>query len=282
MWSRRMLSMFRWRYFVGSAISVAVAFLLQQWVEETVKPIMEFIAGNPILSTMFVGVLVFLWILILSMKPRSIDVAIRSPITIRDATDAQRYARRGFVGFIPLYRGKLNPNEVPAAVQSLDFDKLDLPNSNLWPTIQAILAHRSRLEHCWLLTTKATETGGSFPYARVIAEYLRQREGVQCEFHYGDDYTIPLNDDALVLKKTYDLVRQVFDEANRLGLSAREIVADITTGIRSMALGMVLASLDWDRDIEFVGARYGPDGLPDGRYLVPIIFTFEPHVVENP
>ena len=80
----------------------------------------------------------------------------------------------------------------------------------------------------------------------------------------------------MVLAKTYRLVRAVFDEAARLGISPREIIADITTGFRSMTLGMVLACLDHTRR-RVRGHPHNDRGLPDGS-LLPIIFSFEPMV----
>jgi len=162
-----------------------------------------------------------------------------------------------------------------AAVERLDFERLNVRESNLQPTLEAILSHAGRLEHCWLLATRGEEVAGSLPYARLLAEYLSTSEGVRCQFHYGEEYTISLNDDALVLNKTYDQVRQVFREAAQLDIPPREMVADITTGVRSMTLGMVLACLDRDQDIEFVGTHYDAQGRPVGN-LFPIIFSFEP------
>ena len=211
-----------------------------------------------------------------------IEVAIRIPLIIRRPTEAQEYARRGFVGFVPLYtpqRGTeadgLSGEERQQAIESLDFDRLQPEKSNLQPTIVAILSHSSRLEHCWLLATSGEEFAGSLPYAHLLAEYLRQRKGLDCQFHYGEEYTISMDDDALMLDKTYKQVRRVFGEATREKIPPPEMVADITTGVRSAALGMILACLDRDRDIEFVGTRYNEKGRPTGR-LFPIIFSFEP------
>ncbi len=95
------------------------------------------------------------------------------------------------------------------------------------------------------------------------------------QFYYGEPFTIWLDDDALVLGKTYDQMKAVLAQALRLKLSPAEVVADITTGIRSMALGMVLACLDGEQDVEFVGTRYNERGQPAGE-LFPIIFSFEP------
>lgn len=219
-------------------------------------------------------------------QPTDVPVEMSAPVTMRTAEEAALYARRGFIGFVPLFTPRrdgqaatLSAEEQARAVEALDYDRLRLEESNLQPTIHAIGSHASRLEHCWLVATvnRDPHTPGSLPYARLLAEYLRQRKGLTCQFHYGPDYAIPLEDDPLVLQKTYDRVRLVFQEAERQGISRQDMIADITTGIRSMPFGMILACLSKDQDIEFVGTRYDERGKPVGE-LFPILFGFEPLV----
>lgn len=245
------------------------------WLSEKLVWLIPLVITAALISGV-IGVVLYL------RKPVSVEVLIRTPRTIRSPADAQRYARRGFVGFVPLYTPKrgmaadaLSPEERLKAAEALEFDRLDVEASNLQPTIEAIVSHADRLEHCWLLATKGSNVPGSLPYARLLAEYLRQRKKMQCDFHYGEPLSISLDDDALVLSKTYDQVRQILKEAELKGLSAQEVVADMTTGVRSMTLGMVLACLDGDHDVEFVGTRYDERGQPTGK-LFPVIFSFEP------
>lgn len=214
------------------------------------------------------------------------EVVIRAPITIRTPQEGLNNARRGYIGFVPLFKpsrasaaNQLTPEERQHAVDVMDFAALDLPNSNLQPTITAITTHASRLEHCWLFTTAGTNKSakGSQPYASLLAAYLKRECGLDCQFYYGDAYRISMDDDALVLDKTYRQVRQVFSQAERLGLEPREIIADITTGTRSMMLGIVLACLDLDHDIEFIGSDYNMEGQPEGP-LIPMIFSVEAHI----
>lgn len=212
-----------------------------------------------------------------------IEASIRCPQAMRSQDDETLYARKGFIGFVSLYNnpGKLTPEELQVAIASLNFKRLQLENSNLQPMLYALKAHASQLQHCWLIATIGSEAPGSLPYARVIAEYLRQCQGVQCTFHYGNAYALPLDDDTDVLQKTYDLLtKRIFREAVQLNLLPQDLVADFTAGLRSMTLGMVLACLDKERDIEFVGTRYDHDAKPTGG-LTPIVFSFEPEMKSN-
>lgn len=214
-----------------------------------------------------------------------IETSLQSPLAIRSSEDEGLYARKGLIGFVSLYKNSaLSKDELKAAIATLDFDRLDLENSNLKPMIQAIQTHSQKLEHCWLLSTiggNQEKAPGSLPYAKVVAEYLRQRKGVQCKFYYGAAYAISLDDDTNVLKKTYDLlVKRIFQEAFQFGLLPQDLVADCTAGFRSLTLGMVLACLDKERDIEFMGTRYDENGNVT-QELTPIIFSFEPQLKPN-
>lgn len=222
-------------------------------------------------------------LLVVRNRPGS-AMLIRSPRTIRTAGDAERYARRGYVGFVPLYKplrhsaaNQLSVEQRLEAAKNLDFDALDIANSNLQPTVQAISTHAARLGHCWLLSTACADPSapGSQPYVRLLAEYLRQVKNLRCHFHYGEPrYCVPLDDDSLVLSKTYDHVRDIFIEAEKLGIGPQEIIGDVTTGTRSMMLGIALACLDQDHDFEFVGTRYNEEGQPTGA-LLPVIYSVE-------
>ena len=243
------------------------------------------VAGGTYIVVFLAIITAIAWLAsVLLPKAAEFDVTIKNPLTIRNQQEAKMYARKGFIGFVPLFTPKRDSNSSKLsfeqrleAVKNLDFDALEVEQSNFEPTIKAITSHKRELQHCWLLATTASssESQGSLIYAKLLAEYLKQRHGIQSDFYYGDDYTISLDEDSQVLGKTYDLVQHVFKEVRSKNLYAREIVADITTGFRSMTLGMILACLDEERDIEFIGTHYNESGKPDGS-LIPIIFSFKP------
>lgn len=280
MYSPRIRTFLQWQRLATGLAGLSFGLLISvfsNWLSEQWAGLLPWVGLVAVLSGLVSG-----WLML--RRPPGIGVLIRSPQTIRSAQEAAQYGRRGFVGFVPLYTPQpgsaaaaLSTEERLAAAEALDFERLQPELSNLRPTIEAILSHASRLEHCWLLATGGQDLPGSLPYAHFLAEYLHRRKGLKCKFHAGQAYTIWLDDDALVLSKTYDQVRAVLQQAARLKLAPNEVVADITTGVRSMTLGMVLACLDGDQDVEFVGTRYDAQGRPVGD-LFPIIFSFEPTV----
>jgi len=218
---------------------------------------------------------------------RSTAVSFKPPVIIRTKEEEERHARRAFIGFVSLYtpqRGtladKLTPQERAQAVRDLDFDKLNLEESNLQPMIRAIMTHASRLEHCWLIATDSATNPGSLPHARLLAEFLRLRKGLgRCIFHYGENYVVRLDDDALVVDKTYDKMQEILQEAERLNYRGPEVIADITAGIRTMSMSMILSCLDKEYDIQMMGTHYNEQGRQEG--LFPIIFSFEPEIDER-
>jgi hypothetical protein len=221
--------------------------------------------------------------------PARVGLILQPVKTLRTDAEKQAAARRGLIAFVSLYR-PFRGSRVPstqasdwlAAAERGDYDDLDLPNSNLAPAIEAVVTHASKLEHCWLIGTTSADAKqpGSVAYIPILETYLQQEGNVKCQFHSGPEWQLPLDDDALVFSKTLELVRKAFAEAKELKLAAEDLVADFTGGVRGMTLGMILGCLDSDRDIEMIGAHYGPDGTPMPP-LFPAIFGFEPVLRER-
>jgi len=75
-------------------------------------------------------------------------------------------------------------------------------------------------------------------------------------------------------KETYYLVRSVYEEAQALRLSEKNVVADYTGGTKSMTAGMVLAcSISEDRDAQYMKAStVTAAGIAeDGATAMPIL-----------
>lgn len=251
--------------------------LLSDWLGESGTGLVPVIV-----AVCVVGFLLSAWFWL--RDPGRVGLRLEPVKTVRTEAEKQRTARRGMIACVSLYRptgrsqaAELSPEEWRTAAEQLDYHALDLVNSNLAPTIDAITTHASRLEHCWLIGTSNTDpqVPGSGIYAPVLEAYLQQECGVECNIHYGSDLDVSLQDDALVFNRTVELMQIIFKEAEGLGLAPADMVADFTSGIRSMSLGIILACLDGDRDIQMIGTRYGADGRwTEDRF--PIIFGFEP------
>lgn len=235
----------------------------------------------------FMGILILSIIALLFLRP-AWRVRIGAPISLYNQADCERYAKRGIIGVISLYK----PIKVPSAEQlkaqdylnaarNLEYKKLDLERSSLEPLIQAIASHSSRLEHCWLITTGGNN--GSSSYAAVLIEYLRNEKGLaHCQFHADSSYTLePEKDDAEIVRKTRDMIERIYEEAlKEYQLSSQELIADFTGGPRTISLGLILGCLDGSRDIQLMGTEYDDNAQPVGD-LTPMIFDFEMELINK-
>lgn len=214
-----------------------------------------------------------------------------SPIVIRDLVGVYTEGRRGLIGVVSLYKPNANSPaanltraERLEAAQKLDYDALCLEQSNLLPLITAVNAHAPSLTQCWLIATQADDAAtSSLTYAPVVAHYLRQVKGLKCQFHSGEQYVLVIEkDDALIADNAHRLVNRIFEQAAQLPLpiSEHEMVADITSGMRTVTLGMIMACLDRRRMVQFVGTRYDEFSQPTGD-LLPILFTYEAEIANR-
>ncbi len=226
----------------------------------------------------------FIYVVWMLRTPNTVRVHFGHPTTLRK-DDQALYAREGLVAFVSMYKPErgtsaeqLSSTERLEAAKRLDYAALDLENSNLETTIHAIRTHSDKLKHCWLIGTwgDTPDRPGSAAYIPVIKEYVRRELGIDCIFHDGQKYHVSIDDDEQIYKKTYDVLQLIFKEAEKTyHLAADHIVVDFTSGIRSMGLGAILASLDGERDIEFVGANYTAVGQIEPHKLFTMIFNFE-------
>ena len=124
-------------------------------------------------------------------------------------------------------------------------------NAQPWGApVKAILEHQSKLEHLWLISSER-----SLPAAQILAAISRQQKyGLQV--HADEKYSVTSEpNDAAAIQETQKIAALIFSEAERLGLSARQLVADITGSTKPMTLGLTFACLDATRDIQYAGGE---------------------------
>lgn len=208
------------------------------------------------------------------------------PTPLRNSLDRERHARRGLIAIVSLYspqRGfpahSLSPAQRVAAAQAGDYHTLHFDQSNYAPLIKAVTSHNKNLDHCWLISTRAANGEpelSSRTYVPALVHHLRTQVKKGCRFygHEDDSLVISLQDDILSTQRIHEIMQHIYTQAHAAGLAENDIVADITGGFRSLPLGMILACLDKERIIQFVGTAYDASGQPTGD-LFPILFTFE-------
>ena len=208
--------------------------------------------------------------LVLTQFPRTVIVKI-TPSTYSTQAEKDSYARRGFIGFVPLapVSWDAEPDDERLIAGFAD------PRSNFYPISEAVRSHQRRLTHCWLLWKPGQQRQRQQRAARLLVTAL-QRELPQCRFAW-EPYEITDENEVEVVKKTHRLVEQVLAEARQLPypIPAADMIADISTGVRSMILGMTLACLHEDHDLSFMSTRYDGLNRPTGE-LMATAYHFEP------
>lgn len=102
------------------------------------------------------------------------------------------------------------------------------------------------LQHCWILVTPDAEE----TYQRLAAR--APELGIQAQLH-----AVPLNEETI--EATYRAVDQIYQqEAARVGLRPEQIIADLTSGLKPMTAGMVLACLPYGHALEYVKSQRDP------------------------
>ncbi len=214
------------------------------------------------------------------------EIIFRPPIPLHNALDRERYARRGLIAIVSLYNPQhhspaatLTPAQRLAAAQAGDYTTLNFLQSNYAPLIKAATSHSKNLDHCWLISTRAASNDpaiSSHTYVPALVNYLRTQLPSTCQFygHQDNSLVIPIENDLRITASIHDIIQGIYRQARAAGLSENDIVADITGGFRSLPLGMILACLDKERIIQFVGTAYDANAQPTGD-LFPILFTFE-------
>jgi len=225
-------------------------------------------------------------------RPNLLTVAFKAPITLRAESDKANYQRKGVIVFLSIYSPRDRSNlrqQIPAVWQAIDTNDpslLDFEQSNFAPVVTAITSHRDTLQHCWVISTlpdpaappdRSTLPNGSAPFVPLLIAHLTRHYNLQCQFHTGPEYHMPVLEDALKPEKTRIMVQGIYEQLASLGLTNRDLVADITSCPRDMALGMILACLQSNGDVQFIGTDY-ENGTPRPCTLAPYVFPFETRI----
>lgn len=270
-------------------IPALAGFLLGVVIEVLADMVAE--GGRNMLLGLFIVTALALLLALTYRAGRRTTARFGAPVVIRTLVDNYTEGRHGLIAVVSLYNphrdspaATLNREERLAAAQQLDYETLHLEQSNYAPLITAVAAHAPRLQHCWLISTLSEDPAtSSLTYVPVVERYLREVKGIKCQFHSGEEYALVIEkDDALVAERARSLVNRIFAQATRppIALQEQDIVADITSGIRTIPLGITMACLDKQRMVQFVGTRYDDQAQPSGD-LVPILFDYIVEVIDE-
>jgi hypothetical protein len=168
---------------------------------------------------------------------------------------------RGLLFTLPTFRqirgeGYATPDELVAGVNDPDF-RFKAFQTNWGPAIVALEHHSTRLEHCWIACTPQVPQSSFDLAQRAIASVVSARQ-IECHLvRLGDPNSI------LDIQQAIEGVYAV--ELISSDLTRGDIIADITGGLSTITGGIVLATLDNDRPIEYL--TQGVQLIQQGRAL---------------
>ncbi len=179
-----------------------------------------------------------------------------------DANDQDEHAREGLIVMLSKYnRVPRDEQEKKSFIKLLEegtYDQLDFQNSNLGHLVKTITSHKTKLRHCWVITTENTGNttegmlNGTHAYYKSITNYLKTvLPGV--EFHQEK---IIVTEDSAVTRKVRETVNRILSNNK----TPKDTITDVTGGTKSMTLGATLACLQGDRDLQIIGTDYDTDG----------------------
>lgn len=148
---------------------------------------------------------------------------------------------------------------------------LDENTPSIGHTVKLLESYPS-LEQVILIATHSAQTS-SFLSIPLLDAWRRQNH-LSCTI---EQRAVDLDVDNQVTLATHREVRAALERLQKEGgLSAREILVDVTGGPRSMTVGALLACLGPDQNASLVGVRYGADGRFVKGSAFPMVIGFEP------
>ena len=160
-----------------------------------------------------------------------------------DAAPKAPTPHTGLILSLPVFSGRgqfATAGELLGAVGDPDFRPRAL-QTNWGPLIVAVEHHAAQLRHCWVVCSP--QAAIDFPFVAELLDKLVSRLVV-----HSVSVTNPYD-----IQNVQDTIKHVYDyDVAIQGLGSDDVVADITSGLSSLTSGMILATLDEDRAIEYL------------------------------
>lgn len=140
--------------------------------------------------------------------------------------------------------GFSSPAECVAGIGSPEF-RARVFNTNWGPVVAAVEHHADQLTVCWVLCTP--QSSGQFEAAaRLITSVAPKANCRLVDVHDGNS-----------IVDVQQAVERCYSNAgdDEVSIAPEELIADITSGLSTISGGIVLATLDADRPIEYLTQR---------------------------
>jgi hypothetical protein len=148
--------------------------------------------------------------------------------------------------------------------------KLSASSLSVGHTIRAIGKYPS-LKAAYLITTPTSERG-----SRAVQRYVAESLQRACKVIADASTHLSLENDAQVTRDAYERTKGLLESLGR----ARTLV-DVTGGMRSIQVGVLLACLGRNQDVQLIGSPYDDAGNPITHESFPVVIHFEPEIPER-
>jgi hypothetical protein len=112
----------------------------------------------------------------------------------------------------------------------------------------------------------------------VLRAFL-ENAGKTCSIEASPDYTIDLTDDREVTEAAYVTAKAILESLHDKRVDRSRTLVDVTGGVRSMQVGVLLACLGREQDIHLIGTAYDDAGRPKPGTAFPLVIHFEPRLL---
>lgn len=162
------------------------------------------------------------------------------------------FPHRGLIISLSPLTGSLNLTELEKQVDEKTLDIEQFYNNSNWGQLAFTVAHHSYLlQKCWVFTTsKSTD---EFTVAKKLIDFVSQKfdgREIDCiEKNIEDEND--LSQMALMVSDVYKSVGGF--ESN---LQPRDVISNYTGGTVAMSGGIIMATLNENREIEYISQKY--------------------------
>ncbi|HEY2738026.1 MAG TPA: hypothetical protein VGK45_06440 [Thermoanaerobaculia bacterium] len=176
---------------------------------------------------------------------------------------------------IAAFSARRRPAEMRPEVfrQALSLADLDLLHSFVggaegFERFARALVRFPTIERLHLLPTRPREGVSALDWLPLLRAFLKSR-GLACEVRVDPDNVVLLGQDDQVLQDALTAARRILSAIPATEPPA-PILADLSTGARTVSLALALACLQEEREVQFLGIRYDAEG---GAPPEPIAFS---------
>ncbi|HEY6137623.1 MAG TPA: hypothetical protein VI670_07655 [Thermoanaerobaculia bacterium] len=150
--------------------------------------------------------------------------------------------------------------------------RLSRKTGSVGHTIRAIETYPS-LKEVYLITTVTSARG-----ARAVQRYVKEALRWACTVVADPEHQLALENDSQVTADAYDIAKRILEKCRKGDRRATQTLVDVTGGTRSIQVGVLLACLGRNQDIQLIGSPYDAAGDPITTDSFPIIVHFEPEI----